>query len=125
MTTWALIYYAVSWTIILVMIPVVLRRRHPAEAMTWLLLIVLQPILGLGIYLLIGENRLPIRRIKEHAQAVRAIEAYGRLAVHTPEATHPQVDPVYRPLIHLAELPGVQRQAGVQVSFSPVNLTRK
>ena len=99
MTTWAVIYYAISWTIILVMIPVVLRRRHPAEAMTWLLLIVVQPILGLAIYLLIGENRLPVRRIREHAQAVRAIEAYGRLAQQSPEATHPQIDPDYQPLM--------------------------
>jgi cardiolipin synthase len=103
MISGTLIYWIAHWVIIILMIPLVLRRRPPAEAMTWLLLVFLQPFAGLFLYVLFGENRLPLRRIKEHAQALGAIEAYGRLATQAPGAVQPDVDPIYRPLVGLAE----------------------
>ena len=48
------------------MIPVVVRRRKPTATMSWLLVIFFEPIIGLILYGLFGNNRLPRRRIKQH-----------------------------------------------------------
>ncbi len=58
-----------GWTVRIVMLVVVLRskRKSPAAA-AWLLVIFSLPWLGLVLYLLIGNNRLPKRRIERHAR---------------------------------------------------------
>ena len=62
-----------------------LRLRIPIlqiqTKMAWLMVIFFQPWIGLAAYLLIGENRLPLRRIREHALVAPRIRALGALAV--------------------------------------------
>ena len=53
-----------NWAIRLVMLVYVPQRRPPAAARTWLLLIFLQPIVGLLIYAVIGRIYLPKRRLE-------------------------------------------------------------
>src|SRR5262245_36292733 len=48
------------------MISTVMRKREPRAAMAWLLVIFLLPWPGLLLYFLIGQDRLPARRIEMH-----------------------------------------------------------
>jgi len=73
--SWALFLYVGEWVIRLVMLPVVVQRRDPSSATTWLLIIFFFPYFGLVLYLLIGENRLPRRRVEQHANLLRELQA--------------------------------------------------
>lgn len=54
---------ASEWAIRLTMLPViVLRKERPATCLAWLTIVFFEPWIGLGLYLLIGENRLGRRR---------------------------------------------------------------
>ncbi len=100
MLTWTFWYAAASWVARLSMIPIVLRRqRQPAEATAWLLLIFLQPWVGLLLYVLVGENRLPKRRIRKYAAAAGAMTPPRK----TRNTVHPDVAPYFEPLVRLVE----------------------
>jgi len=81
MLSWSLLYIVSEWVIRIGMTPVVVRRRRPTVAMSWLLVIFFQPWVGLVVYLLVGENRLPRRRIQRRVMAVHEAPADGRLIV--------------------------------------------
>jgi hypothetical protein len=55
---WSLGILLAEWVIRIVMLFVVIRRRRPAAAMAWLLVIFFQPWVGIVLYALIGRNRL-------------------------------------------------------------------
>jgi cardiolipin synthase len=59
---------AVIVVIDVVALIVIPRHRKPTAAMAWLLLIVLLPLIGILIYLLIGDSQLPRRRRDEQAR---------------------------------------------------------
>lgn len=52
-------YIALQWGIRLVMLVVVPFRRSPSAAKAWLLLIMFQPLVGLGLYLIFGRAIQP------------------------------------------------------------------
>jgi len=60
------LYEIVDWAIRLAMLVAVPRRRKPASAMAWLLIIFFFPIPGLVFSLLIRDYRIPRRRIQHH-----------------------------------------------------------
>ena len=67
----------------LIVIP---RGRKPTAAMAWLLLILAVPVVGILLYLLIGNARLPVRRRDEQAlvdEVIRA-RAHGSTAARPP-----------------------------------------
>ncbi|MBI1314072.1 cardiolipin synthase [bacterium] len=62
---WSLAFFVASWTISLGMIPVVVtRKEHPTTCLAWLMIVFFVPWLGLGLYLLFGEDRLVRRRLQ-------------------------------------------------------------
>jgi cardiolipin synthase len=63
MHTWALVYLIFEWLLRLVMLVYVPQRRSPAAARTWLLLIFIQPVVGVFLYSLFGRPYLSRRRM--------------------------------------------------------------
>jgi len=77
--TWSLAWVASEWAIRIVMLIHVPQRRNPAATRTWLLLIFLQPWIGLLIYFLIGRITLPKRRLEiQERAAARLRKAQGQ-----------------------------------------------
>ena len=70
---WLWLFYISEWIIRLAMLPVVTRKRQPISAMAWLLAIFLVPWLGLLLYALLGQYRLPRKRTKRHARLYREL----------------------------------------------------
>jgi len=73
-----LLYEIIEWGIRLGMLVVVPRHRKPASAMAWLLIIFFLPIPGLILFLLIGNNRIPRRRIQRHRELLQTIQSVRR-----------------------------------------------
>lgn len=63
-----------EWIIRLLLVPVIAIRYRPPTALAWVAIVSLQPFLGLGLLLIFGENRLPKRRISEHARRRRVLQ---------------------------------------------------
>jgi cardiolipin synthase len=101
MSTW--VFIAVEWLIALAMVPVVLARRRPSTALAWLLVIFMFPIVGLCIYLLVGETRLGRRRARRYAEARRVIETIPHREMHRPHVVEPRIRAEQRDLVRLTE----------------------
>jgi cardiolipin synthase len=100
---WAWIFFLSEWALRLVMLVVVPRRRTPAAAKGWLLLILFEPWIGLLLYLLIGSTKLPRRQREQFAKLPQALaKVIGRLANH-PNIFHPEVGPGLSQAVTLAE----------------------
>ena len=66
---WTQLLAVSEWVIRLTMLPViVLRKEKPATCLAWLAIVFFEPWIGLGLYLLIGENRLGRRRLARRQQ---------------------------------------------------------
>jgi cardiolipin synthase len=63
-----LFLYWAEWVIRVVMLLTVPRRRSPNSALAWLTLIFFLPWVGLVLYVLVGTNRLPRRRVERYRQ---------------------------------------------------------
>lgn len=101
--SWSLLYLISEWLIRIGMIPAVMRRRRPSVATAWLLVIFFQPWIGLVLYLFVGSNRLPQRRIKRHARVSSHMKKLVALAAEQPHVVKPQLEPQQQGLVHLAE----------------------
>ena len=104
---WTQLFTASEWIIRLTMLPViVLRKEKPTTCLAWLSIVFFEPWIGLGLYLLIGENRLGRKRLAHRRER--------RTQFGTPE--HARIDPDhvvdphqiddYSVLVHLAERVG-------------------
>jgi cardiolipin synthase len=62
-----------DWIIRIIALILIPRERKPTAAMAWLLAIFLIPFIGILLYLLIGNIRLPKRRMARQAEADRMI----------------------------------------------------
>ena len=94
--SWSFALIAVDWTIRIAMLIYVPQRRPAAAARTWLLLIFLQPILGLLIYASIGRIYLPKRRLAMQNRAtarIRSAQAQwlGRAKIELPADIAPEL----------------------------------
>jgi cardiolipin synthase len=118
-----LIGYAVP-VIMLFFIP---TNRKPSSATAWLLMILLLPYLGLVIYFLIGNPKLPARRRAQQRTATEVISAEveeARTDTAADDAAHALVDPFiaerYEPFVALnANLGGLPAVAGNCVELLP------
>ncbi|HEY2587875.1 MAG TPA: cardiolipin synthase [Tepidisphaeraceae bacterium] len=117
---WLAIYIGIGWVIRLLMVPVILRRQFaPGAAVAWLGVIFLHPIIGLTLYLTLGETRLGPHRVERH----RALVNRYRTAMR--EATGSELDrcslslpPAYEPLVVQAEkISGLPVLGGNGVEF--------
>ncbi len=99
--TWA--FYISGWIVMIVMIPIVMRRKRPTVGTVWLLLIFFQPWAGALLYTMFGENRLPRRRIKKHKRMLAAWRSVAKLGQTQPNVVHPLIDPAHVGLVKLAE----------------------
>ncbi|MFW5798308.1 MAG: cardiolipin synthase [Planctomycetota bacterium] len=98
--SWTLLYYISEWVIRLVMLPVVVRKRRPAAATTWMLLIMFLPWGGLVLYLLVGNYRLPRRRSRKHARMRHDTPPVDGTSEHS---TRPELEAAVMSTVLLAE----------------------
>ncbi len=100
---WTWCFVASEWTIRIVMLLIVPVRRPPATARTWLLLILLEPWLGLVLFWFFGSNRLPRWRREMLARQPHAFaDLRHRLEGH-PNITHPRLTEELKGAVRLAE----------------------
>lgn len=96
-------FLILEWLIALAMVPVVLRRRRPSTVLAWLLVIFMFPIVGLCVYLLVGETRLGRRRARRYAEARRVIETIPHREMHAAHVVEPRIRAEQRDLVRLTE----------------------
>src|SRR5690349_3193495 len=115
-STITLIVTTIGYLLAIIMLFIVPSNRKPSSATAWLLLIVLLPYLGLLIYLLIGNPKLPARRRAQQLTATELITAAVEGARAHPDAApqarallDPPISERYAPFValntHLGGLP--------------------
>ena len=97
-------YSTLEWLIRVVMTLVVIRRRLPAQtALAWLAVIFFIPVVGVVLYLLVGDNRLGRRRITTYRRIDAITRTARRLAAIDAHQARPDVGDAQQPMIRLAE----------------------
>ena len=92
-----------GWIISVAMLVILPKRQSPEAARTWLVVMFFLPWLGLLIYLLIGENRLPKDQLKRHAQMVEKLINVDDRIKQEATTTQSQLDAEQKPIVSLAE----------------------
>ncbi len=107
MNTWTEIYYISERIIQIVMLFVILKRRRRGTAMAWLLVVFSLPWLGLILYWMVGENKLPRQRIHKHAHLMRRLKQSLRHFVgqHETSDMPTAIDQTSQIAQRLAEMP--------------------
>lgn len=100
---WSILSIAGSWIIRIVMLAIVVQRKTASAAMGWLVVIFFMPWAGLVLYLLIGENTLPRRRIKRYANLRSRLDALSQRYKQYPGIIRPDLGPSFDSTITLAE----------------------
>jgi cardiolipin synthase len=98
--TW--LFLTIEWSIRLVMLVYVPQRRSPAAARGWLMLIFVEPIVGLLIYSILGRPNLPKHRVEMQARSSRLIRRRGRDWFNQ-NVKHPDVPSDFQSAIALAK----------------------
>ncbi|HDZ78955.1 MAG TPA: cardiolipin synthase, partial [Gammaproteobacteria bacterium] len=101
--SWSLLYYISEWLVRLVMLGLVIERHPPRTAMTWLLVIFFLPWPGLLLYLFIGENRLPHRRLTKRKALLTRLEYVRKRYMSHRGNVSSIVDQEFLPTVKLAE----------------------
>ncbi len=101
--SWSLLYYISEWLVRLVMLGLVVERHPPRAAMTWLLVIFFLPWPGLLLYLFIGENRLPRRRLVKRKLLLAKLDDVYKRHIPRRENVSSIVDQEFLPTVILAE----------------------
>jgi cardiolipin synthase len=89
-TWWLLVVFLFDLTVRIAAVIIVPRNRRPTAAMAWLLAIYFIPLIGVFLFLLIGNPRLPRKRRKKQEQIngyIRETSAgldFGTLRPHAP-----------------------------------------
>jgi cardiolipin synthase A/B len=100
---WSLIIYISEWLVRLIMLGIVVERHPPRTAMTWLLVIFFLPWPGLLLYLFIGENRLPRRRLSKRKALLARLEGVRERYVPHADNVTATLDKKFLPTVTLAE----------------------
>lgn len=116
---WTQALVVVEWLIRLTMLPViVLRKEKPATCLAWLAIIFFEPIIGLAVYLLIGESRLGRRRLAKRQTGLQRFAESDYPAVESHHRVDPQLLRGHAVLVHLGEqFGGLPVVGGNRVSF--------
>jgi len=98
---------ASEWIIRITMLPViVLRKEKPATCLAWLAVVFFEPWIGLGLYLLVGENRLGWRRLARRRQRQPQLDATDYPRVEPGQVVDAAGADEDNVLVHLAEHAG-------------------
>ena len=90
-TWWVVVVFVIDLAIRIAAIIIVPRNRRPTAAMAWLLAIYFIPIIGVFLFLLIGNPRLPRKRrrkqerINDYIHDTSASLDFGTLRPHAPQ----------------------------------------
>ena len=103
MISFSSVLYIAEWIVRVVALFVVVRKRRPAAALAWLVVIFFQPWVGVALYLLIGRHRLPRRRTRQYRRLVRRLEHLKKQFDGHPHVVHPELGPQCKTAITLAE----------------------
>ena len=127
--TWGIAYVGVGWIIRALMIPTVLRRQFtPGASLAWLGIIFLHPYIGLGLYLLVGENRLGKDREKLHQEFLekyRPLDSKEHLHEHGDESQpDDQWEPVAVQAQKIGRMPVVGGNTVDFITDSPAMIDR-
>ena len=93
----------------LTLVGVILSRRRggrSATALAWIVLILALPVVGLVVYLLVGEVRLGRRRIARHREIVKRVQVPIPSSAASAQARSADLPAVYRPIATLGEAVG-------------------
>ncbi len=101
-----LIYVVSEWLIRLLMLGIVIERHPPRTALLWLLVIYFLPWPGLLLYVLIGENRLPHRRLIKRKKLQRKLDAIQRRHVPSLPSARAVLNDDFLPAVKLAQTLG-------------------
>jgi cardiolipin synthase len=100
---WTQVLAASEWVIRLTVLPIiVLRKEKPATCLAWLAVIFFEPWIGLGLYLLIGENRLGRRQLNLRKQLRPLLNTFEHPSVEANRVVPDETDE-YNVLAQLAE----------------------
>jgi cardiolipin synthase len=120
-STITLIVAAIGYLLPVIMLFIVPTNRKPSSATAWLLIIVLLPYLGLLIYLLIGNPKLPARRRAQQHTADGLITTAVKEARALPAAQallDPPISERYMPFVALnTQLGGLPAFAGNSIEL--------
>ena len=117
---WLLIYNLLKWAVLLGMVAVILRRQFPpSTSLAWLMLIFLHPLVGLGLYILLGDNRLGKKRIRQHREVIEKLRAnQPRVNPSSPSMTEDENRPV---MLQAQRIGGMPILEGNEVELLPDN----
>ncbi len=103
---WLNFFFASEWIVRLVMIVIVPFRRSPDAAKGWLLLIFLEPTVGLALYLLIGRPTPPAWRIERRVEFDKLSKPTFERLRNEPNIFHPRVGAALDQAVTLAQTLG-------------------
>ena len=103
---WLALVFVVDLVVRVLAIIVVPRNRRPSSATAWLLAIYFIPLIGVFLFLLIGNPRLPRKRrrkqqrLNEYIHDTSSHLDFGTLRPHAPGVVHRTGDPQPQPRRH-------------------------
>ncbi|MFO7974633.1 MAG: cardiolipin synthase [Candidatus Hydrogenedentota bacterium] len=92
-----------NWLIRVIMLLVITRRHRPQSALVWLLVVFITPWVGLLLYALLGTNRLPRKRVKQHRRFMDSLDAAAARLTGNSDIARPTLDPAFRSTERLAQ----------------------
>ncbi|QQE13201.1 cardiolipin synthase [Planctomycetota bacterium] len=82
--SWLTLYFVFEWVLRIVMAVVILRKRMlPGVMMSWLVVVLLLPELGLILYLILAVDHLGWRRKQEHKYVLDLASAQSQVGIHS------------------------------------------
>lgn len=102
-----------EWLLRIAMAPIIiLRKRSPAVALAWLVVVAFVPLLGAIVYFLLGENRLAKRHSARRQSLNRRFHVPGDGSPAYLRIVQPLLKETFRPLVALAETAGAGQPLG-------------
>ena len=94
--------FVVKFTLI-IMILIKRGDKKPSAPLTWIVLILAVPILGVFAYLLIGETRIGRKRIARHREIISRVHSPAAISIINRQAYSTELPETYKPIATLAE----------------------
>lgn len=102
--SWLFTFNTFEWALRLLMVPVILRRRlSPQTSLAWLAVVFFIPVVGVVLYLLLGDARLGRRRVQGYARVGALTRTAARMAMIDAQKLRPDLGDELTPVILQAE----------------------